>query len=191
MTAKPEPARLDHGAAILGHVDQHRAGLRYGEAAHTGRAAGHRDRDVEPQPALGRLRDATDHPDRLRAPQRLNQPLFLWIAVFELGGRHHREQQLSFTGGRAHRIASGSWRALGHRRGVSEPRDGQDGPRGQAAAQSPCWRPWAPMCCTGLSRLVRGAIAAKENCGQWGSSDQLFWRAPLRRAARSLASLNR
>ena len=67
-------ALADDRQRVLGQVDQDRARLRDGVAAQAGRAGGHAEGQVQPQPGLGALRRPADHADRRGAPQLFHQP---------------------------------------------------------------------------------------------------------------------
>ena len=52
MTADAQEPLLDDSGGVLGHVDEHAAGLLDGESIEARGAAGYRDGEVEPEPAL-------------------------------------------------------------------------------------------------------------------------------------------
>jgi hypothetical protein len=68
---------------ILGGIEQHPSGPRYGEAAQARDAGGHRNGDVEGEERLAALGLAADDADGLLGPQAGNEPAMLLLALGE------------------------------------------------------------------------------------------------------------
>ena len=102
----------DHRQGILGQVDQDRPGPRDRILAQAGRAGGHAQGHVQPQPGFGALRRAADHAHRRFAPKLLDQPALRLVLATDLSHPDHGKRLVAF---RDHRqalpffFAAGRW----------------------------------------------------------------------------------
>jgi len=145
VAADPGEALLHDGGGVLGHVDEHTAGLGHGIGVETGRAAGHGDGEVESEPALADLGGAADDADPGARPEGLDEPAARLVPLVEIGGAHHGQgggglgshPVTACTAGEASMAASMVWSSTKFcsSRGLRAAPDAADPkPRGYAAA---------------------------------------------------------
>ena len=91
VAAEAGESCLDDGRGVLGHVDQHAAGLGDGEGVEAGRAAGDGDGQIEPEPALAALGRAANDADAGAGPEVRDEPAAGGVGLVQVGGAHDGE----------------------------------------------------------------------------------------------------